>query len=377
MSTPPDLPQERFPEEPIDFSVEKVRHNNELEKKGGSDKSPFAQEPGSRDFLDLLRRLEHLAGAKPRIGESASSAEAVAKLGQQPHIDFSDDNVSHVAPSEGGPAAVESRFLGMLGPQGALPLHTSYEATHWANMRDVAFARFLDIFNNRFQQLFFRAWANARPAVQADRPEENQFLTYLGAMIGIGTPAMRGRGQLHDFSKLALAGLMAPAIKSASRIEGMLGWLFDAKVEVQEFVGVWLPLEAREQAVLAAGSCALGVDSIIGRSAYSLKDKFRIRLEVANLDELETFLPDGLHFEPLADIIRFYLGETFIYDVEFGLAESKTKPAQLGGFGRLGWTCWMGRKGAADPASDRMRWDCHFHPAEIRAERRRKPKKGS
>lgn len=333
-------------------------------------------EPGSYDLLDLLRRLEHQAGTKPRIGESASSAEAVAKLGQQPHIDFSDANVSRVTATESGPALVESRFLGMLGPQGALPLHTSYEATHWANMREVAFARFLDIFNNRFQQLFFRAWANARPAVQADRPDENQFLTYLGAMIGIGTPSLRGRGQLHDFSKLALAGLMAPAIKSASRIEGMLGWLFGAKVEVQEFVGVWLPLEPSEQAVLAAGSCALGVDSIIGRSAYSLKDKFRIRLEVADLEELETFLPDGINFEPLADAIRFYLGEAFIYDVEFGLAESKTKPTELGGFGRLGWTSWMGKKSGPDATSDSMRWDCHFHPAEIRAAQRRKPSKG-
>ncbi|MGH6644616.1 MAG: type VI secretion system baseplate subunit TssG, partial [Bradyrhizobium sp.] len=143
----------------------------------------------------------------------------------------------------------------------------------------------------------------------------------------------------------------------------------------------WLPLEQREQAVLAAGSCALGVDSIIGRSAYSLKDKFRIRLEVKDLNELETFLPDGINFEPLADAIRFYLGDSFIYDVEFGLPESKTKPAQLGGFGRLGWTCWMGKQGgpkiAADlTAADHVRWDCHFHPAEIRTSQRRKSSEG-
>jgi type VI secretion system protein ImpH len=351
----------------------------------------FPEEPGAYDFLDLMRRLEHLAGAKPRIGESGSAAEAVTTLGQQPHIDFPDTNVSRVETREDGRFEVETRFLGMLGPQGALPLHTTYEATHWANMRDVSFARFLDIFNNRFQQLFFRAWANARPAVQADRPAENQFLTYIGAMVGIGTPSMRGRGQLHEFSKLALAGLLAPSVKSASRIEGMLGWLFDADVEVQEFVGIWLPLEEREQAVLAAGSCALGVDSIIGRSAYSLKDKFRIRLEVRDLNELETFLPDGVHFEPLADAIRFYLGDSFIYDVEFGLPESKTKPAQLGGFGRLGWTCWMGGRAGPKPASDlpasdqpasdlaasdRVRWDCHFHPAEIRTSPRRKSSGG-
>jgi type VI secretion system protein ImpH len=333
-------------------------------------------EPGAYDFLDLMRRLEHLSSAKPRIGESGSSAEATTSLGQQPHIEFADSNVSRVTTRADGKFEVESRFLGLLGPQGALPLHTTYEATHWANMRDVAFARFLDIFNNRFQQLFFRAWANARPAVQADRPGDNQFLTYLGATVGIATPAMRDRGRLHDFSKLALAGLLAPAVKSASRIENMLGWLFNANVKVQEFVGVWLPLEEREQAVLAAGSCALGVDSIIGKSAYSLKDKFRIRLEVKDLNEFETFLPDGVNFEPLADAIRFYLGESFIYDVEFGLPESKTKPAQLGGFGRLGWTCWMGKQGSLEPDSDPVRWDCHFHPAEVRTPLRRKSSEG-
>ncbi len=377
MSETRPFSEEHSPEKLADFSVKRMRENEELEMNRDAKTPQFSLDAGAYDFLDLMRRLEHLADAKPRIGESGSSAEAVTVLGQQPYIDFPDSNVSRVNAREDGRFDVESRFLGMLGPQGALPLHTTYEATHWANMRDVAFARFLDIFNNRFQQLFFRAWANARPAVQADRPRENQFLTYIGAMIGIGTPAMRGRGQLHDFSKLALAGLLAPAVKSASRIEGMLGWLFNANVKVQEFVGVWLPLEEREQAVLAPGSCALGVDSIIGRSAYSLKDKFRIKLQVKDLTELETFLPDGVHFEPLADAIRFYLGDSFIYDVQFGLPESKTKPAQLGGFGRLGWTCWMGRQTGPAGAAERMRWDCHFHPAEIRKPPRRKSYQGS
>ena len=37
-------------------------------------------------------------------------------------------------------------------------------------MRDDAFPRFLDILNHRFLQLFFRAWADARPVAQHDRP---------------------------------------------------------------------------------------------------------------------------------------------------------------------------------------------------------------
>ena len=55
------------------------------------------------------------------------------------------------------------KFLGLLGPQGALPLATTEEAHHWLLTRDDAFPRFLDILNHRFLQLFFRAWADSRP----------------------------------------------------------------------------------------------------------------------------------------------------------------------------------------------------------------------
>ena len=315
------------------------------------------------DFFDLLRRLEQAEPAKPRIGTSAAAFEDFVALQQEPHIDHSDRNVTHIAKTAEGRTVVRSRFLGLLGPQGALPLHTTYEAVHWETMRDPAFARFLDVFNHRFQQLFYRAWANARPVVQADRPKDNQFLTYIGSAIGIGTPSLQSRDTLHDHTKLALAGLLAPAVKSAARIETMLEWLFRANVTVQQCIGTWLPLETEDQASLAPGRCQIGIDSLIGKSAFGLSEKFRIRIEVRDLREFEMFLPDGAYFQPLADAVRFYLGNLYIYDVEIGLASSKTQSLQLGQFGRLGWTSWM--KHQNDPGDADARWDCRFHPTEI------------
>jgi type VI secretion system protein ImpH len=319
--------------------------------------------PEAHDFLDLMRRLEHGCPHKPRISESGTRSEDVVTLGQLPHIEFSDSNVAVVEDRGDGRMMVLTRFLGLLGPQGALPLHTTYEAVHWQNMRDPAFARFLDIFNNRFQQLFFRAWANSRPVVQADRPRDNQFATYVGAMIGIGTQPLRQRDSVHDFTKFALAGLLGPGVKSAARVENMLAWMFKVKVTVQQFTGVWLPLEKQDQSALAKGNCSLGVDSLIGKSAFSLSDKFRIRLQVRDLAEFETFLPDGKHFRPMADAVRFYLGDILMHDVEIGMEETETRPVQLGSFGRLGWTSWMRDKKSA--GRNAVRWDCRFHPAEI------------
>jgi type VI secretion system protein ImpH len=320
--------------------------------------------PGNVDFLDLMRSIEGSAPQKPRIGESATRAGEIVALGQQPHIDHSDANVIRVDGDGDGPVDVTSRFLGLLGPQGALPLHTTYEAVHWENMRDPSFARFADIFNNRFQQLFYRAWANARPVVQAGRPADDQFLAYIGAMIGIATPAMRNRDGMPDYTKLAVAGLLAPSVKSASRVENLLAWLFGSKVKIQQFIGVWLPLEEQEQAALAKGNCSIGVDSLIGKAAFSLRDKFRITFEVRDLEEFERFLPNGSHFELMADAVRFYLGDLYMYDVEIGMAEKETKPIRLGGFGRLGWTSWMKSKNEQEYGS-RLRRDCRFHPSEV------------
>jgi type VI secretion system protein ImpH len=324
---------------------------------------PSANDDITLDFLDLMRDFERASSNKPRIGESASLAEEIVSLGQKPHIDFSHKNVEEIEVRPDGRRRVTSRFLGMLGPQGALPLHTTYEATHWENMRDPAFARFLDIFNNRFIQLFYRAWANAKPIAQADRPAENQFATYVGAAIGIATPAMRNRDSLADYTKFALAGLLSPTTKSAARVENMLAWLFKAKVEVHQFIGTWLPLDRKEQVALGKANCMLGSDTLIGEQSFSVNDKFRIRIEAADLEEFESFLPSGKYYQLLADAVQFYAGEALIYDVEIGIAQSKTRTAKLGSFGRLGWTTWMKKPGIDKAAT--TRWDCRFHPQSM------------
>jgi len=313
------------------------------------------------DFLDLLRQLERAQPDQPRIGDGGSRQQDIVSLGQEPHVDFSDTNLGPVAETRDGKPLVQSRFLGMLGPQGALPLHTTYEARHWLNMRDPSFTRFADVFNNRFLQLFYRAWANSRPAVQADRPDDNQFKVYIGSAIGLATDSTQNRDSVTDLAKLGLAGIMAPSVKSAARLESVLGWMFRVDVQVDQFVGAWLRLDREEQATLSKGGCGLGTDSLIGKSAYTLRDKFTVRISARSLAEFESFLPKGKTFKLLADAVTFYTGTTYIYDVLIGLPEKETRPIQLGGFGRLGWTSWMTKPSTG---SD-MRWDCRFHPSEI------------
>jgi len=132
-------------------------------------------EPWRFDFYATLRRFERSFPDKPRIGQSASRRDEFLFLGADSYMEFPASTFDRAARDEQGRIHLFARFLSMLGPQGPLPLATTEEAFHWQLARDDAFPRFLDLLNHRFLQLFYRAWADARPIAQHERPELDRF----------------------------------------------------------------------------------------------------------------------------------------------------------------------------------------------------------
>jgi len=321
------------------------------------------KEPWRFDFFMMMRRLERTFRDRPRIGDSRSLREDFVLLGQDPFMDFPASNLSRVEPAKSGQIRVHAKFLGLLGPQGALPLSTTEEAYGWALNRDEAFPRFLDVFNHRFLQLFFRAWADARPVVQHDRPDADRFLVYVGAMIGLGSLAYRNLDSVPDLAKLAFAGLMAPQAKSASRLSALIGGLFGVRVEIEQFAGSRLTIEKGERSRLGASNSAMGRDIVVGAAVFSVQDKIRIRIYTASLAEYMRFLPTGDRCEPLVDAVFFYIGDQLDWEVELALPSRDVEPVKLGTFGQLGWTTWMAPEwvGLERP----YRCDARFHPADI------------
>ena len=327
--------------------------------------STFLDEAGSEpwrfDFFAMMRRLERSFPDRPRIGDSASLREEYVSLGQDPFMDFPASNLTRVEPTASGRVRVHAKFLGLLGPQGALPLATTEEAYAWLLMRDDAFPRFLDIFNHRFLQLFYRAWADARPIVQHDRPDADRFITYIGAMIGVGSPLYRDLDTVPDAAKLAFAGLMSPQAKSASRLRALIGGLFGVRAEVEQFVGARLVIEGNERSRLGMSNSSLGGDTVVGATVYSVHDKIRIRIYTRSLADYMRFLPTGDRCTPLADAVFFYIGDQLDWEAELALPAGEAAPIRLGTFGQIGWTTWLSPNWTA---MDPYRCDARFHPAE-------------
>jgi type VI secretion system protein ImpH len=315
--------------------------------------------PFSYDFFQALRRIDCLHPHKPRLGEGLRPVDDVIRLGQEPSMAFAPASLaSFQLPAQGRPARGEVRFLGLLGPNGPLPLHlTEYARARLLNSGDATFVRFLDMFNHRFLLLFYRAWAQAQPSASLDRPRDDRFTIYVGALEGIAGSRMRQRDEIGDFAKLFFAGWLGRQVRNRDGIAALLASYFRVGVAMEEFVGHWLRLPPRDQTRLCAGApggtaAQLGVGAVLGARVWDRQHKFRIRLGPLTLAQYESFLPGGKALGRLVDWIRQYFCFELEWDVRLVLAHDEVPKARLGQFGRLGWTMWLGSRPAATDAGD-------------------------
>lgn len=331
--------------------------------------------PGGHDLLAVLRMLEGQTApgaraavadpkspdepAPPRIGKSRRSMEDIVRFGQDPSSEYAPSTIERATRGRDGGLVLHERFLGLLGPQGALPAPYTDEAIMRGLRGEESFPRFLDVFNNRFVQLFYRAWADARPIVQHDRPDDDRFLSYLGSSIGIGAPIYQDLDRVDDRVKLLYAGLASSKTKSATRLKALISGVFGVKAEIDQCVGTWLHLEKDDQLSLGGfgpgGAGQLGLDTIVGARVYSVSDKIRIRIFTGSLEEYRKFLPPtrtkpNPWTETLFDLIDFYLGLEIEYEIELALPKRCASAVHMDrtGSATLGHIGWL--KPAAEPS---------------------------
>ncbi len=316
-------------------------------------------EPWRFDMFATLRRFERENADKPRLGDAATLAEEYLVVSQNPYMEFPASNLDGAVVEPSGRMRLVARFLGMFGPQGALPLTTTEESYLWLLERDDAFPRFADIFQRRFIALFFRAWADARPIAQNDRPGQDRFRAYVGSMIGVGTPLFRDADSLSDFAKMEYAGLLAPRVKSASRLRSLLSGLFGVRVEIDEFVGCRLTLDRGERSRLGARLSRVGSDCVLGASMFTVSDKFRVRVFVRDFAQYQRFLPGSDYARQIGDAVFLYVGEEYDWDMELAIPAGEITPVRLGQGDKLGWTSWMAPNWSK--TDETIRKDARFH----------------
>ena len=314
----------------------------------------LAETPYRFDFYQTLRRLECMHSAQPRWSEALRPADEAVRFSQEPSVSFAPAPIASFDRGNGStPPRLEIRLFGLLGPNGPLPLHiTEYARDRLRHSNDPTLLRFLDILQHRFIALFYRAWAQAQPHVNLDRPRDDHFASYAGAFIGTAPTSFRDRDSVPDAAKFFNAGLLARQVRSAGGLVALLRSFFRIPVDVEQFVGAWLPLGARERTCLGGSNAVLGDGVVLGASVWDRQHKIRVRLGPLSLTQYETFLPGGTNLHKLVDSIRTYLSFEFEWDACLILADAEVPAVRLARMGRLGWTTWLGHRPGRGDSED-------------------------
>ncbi len=314
----------------------------------------LAHAPFSYDFYQTMRRMECLYSGNPRWGEALRPSDEPVRLGQDPDLSFAPAPLASFG-TDGNPPRLrlQVRLFGLLGPNGPMPIHiTEYARERLRNAGDPTLSRFLDVFNHRFLALFYRAWAQAQPHVNRDRPGMDRFAGYVGALLGIRPAMFRHRDAIADEAKLFHSGALVRHVRSAEALGRILQHYFRVPVRIEEFVAHWMPLGERERTFLGREGATLGAGAVVCRRVWDRQHKFRIRIGSLTLREYESFLPAGALLGKLADWIRFYLSFELDWDVRLVLRRNEVPALVLNRTRRLGWTTWLGARRKPTDADD-------------------------
>lgn len=295
-------------------------------------------------------------------------------------------------------------FMGLIGPQGALPLHYTLKVLSVNKLvkEDDLFTspllEWLDLFNHRFLSLFYQAWEKYRfPVIFAQqariaeraqtfvaRQQSDDFTQALLCLVGLGVDATRHRlridatstemdsqseqeplASVSDLGLLHYSGHLSGQLRHALGLQSMLSDYFGLAVHVEELTGQWLQLDESSQTRLTETSnIELDKNVVVGERIWDFNSLFRLCVGPLNYDEFVELLPDPSPSAPrksfflLSQMTRFYAGSEFDFEVQLLLYGDQVPECTFAEPGdgvlgaRLGWNTWLRSDAMPDVVKD-------------------------
>lgn len=340
----------------------------------------LALEPWEFSFFAAVRRMEALRTDLPGVGRSSRAEEDPLRFGQEPSLAFAPCTLWEYRPATGNaPSRLFVNFMGLLGPNGAMPIHiTDYARERQIHHKDHTFARFMDVFNHRMVSLFYRAWASSQMTASFDRWEPAQasqndavarqlalardqdaFARYTASLFGMGMDSLRHRDSVPDLAKLHFSGRLANQVKSPEGLRAILRQYLGVDVEIEEFQGRWTEVPADYHMKLGTvppagrhAGCIGATGGVVGASVFDCSSAFRMRLGPMKLEQYQRMLPGTRTAKRLAAWVRNMLGDEFWWEANLILKSDEVPKTRLGAGTRLGWTSWVHSGPSPEDRSD-------------------------
>ncbi|QTO43398.1 type VI secretion system baseplate subunit TssG [Burkholderia latens] len=279
-------------------------------------------------------------------------------------LDSGDARGAALAAGELGHVELTPAFFGLLGGQGALPLHYTEQIVAREHLkRDHAARAFFDVFSNRATALFYAAWKKYRLPFHYELDRDERYLPLLLAIAGVPSDEVRdslaaGAGGVLDeaVAGYALAARHRPM--SAAYLQRTLSDYFRVPVKIDQFVGKWYDVPPDQLSVLGEVNAVLGATALVGERVWQRDMRARIVVGPLSKRDYEAFLPGGPQAVALERMLTLLAGVTLEYEVKLVLKRTEVGASVLGAGSRLGWDAFLCTRDADEDRSD-ARYELH------------------
>jgi len=323
-------------------------------------------QPYQFGFFQLVRLLRLHYSRSGRVDPQTRPHEEPLRFRSLLSLAFPASEVSNLRFETAAPVSADGQpltevqvtFMGLVGSSGVLPLpYTELLINRHVEQRDDAAHAFFDLFSHRMTALFYQAWQKYKFHIEFERQGHSDFQRYLLNWVGFGAQARKhlcaeGTSSLREDFFTYFSGLLSHRPHNALNLEQILTFYFRLPVRVHAFAGCWLRLDAQEQTRLGRSNALLCSSAVLGSRVWDYQSSLRITLGPLGLADYRRFLPRATEHRKLLEIVRFYLGAQFDFEIELRLHPQEVPPTRLqrSGGTALGWTGWLRcpeRQGAA------------------------------
>lgn len=303
--------------------------------------------PWTQGFTALLRRLAARAPDLPDIGQAQRPQQEAFRLGQAASLSFAPREVASIE-TRAGKLAIKLFGVGMLGPNGPLPLHMTDQVRERIDTkRDPALADFLDLFHHRAFTHLYRAWSQGQAAAGLDRADQERFTPYVARLLG-DEPGLANGTALPTHARWACAPHRVRPARNADGLVSTVSHFFQVPVRLAENCLQWMRLAPDDESRIGwpSASGLIGQGAVAGEAVPDRQSRFRLTLGPLSMDRYLRLTPEGSghgrDLPALVELVRAFIGFEYAWEVELLVHRQEAPACRMGDDHQLGWSTWMG-----------------------------------
>ena len=179
---------------------------------------------------------------------------------------------------------VTINLLSLAGIQGPLPTPYTELIIDRLKQKDMGLNDFLDIFNHRLAQLYYKIYKKYTPGFDLCPPDKSMFGKTVLSISGINFSYTLDQ-KMSNRIFLKYAGILWQRPRSLIGLEQILSDFFKIKVRIHSFQGRFEKIDEQDWTIIGhqGKNSSLGITTIIGQKAWITSS--HLRLEFGPFDE--------------------------------------------------------------------------------------------